>query len=468
MLTSNELSLLLPEIVLSAGLLIVLILGLIQKDAFNLLFAATALVVAADIAAVVWFAPAFSKSVGNSMVTSGIYMPLNFGRLILAFATLGVLPLMSQFILRRNTMEFFIMMLALLAGGQLLVLADHAAMVLLAVELMSISGYVLAGYLFRRDSVASVVTYFVYGSIATAILCFGFAWMYTASGTLQVDALADVVRYGHIPDSRWLIGLVLVIGAVLFKMTAAPQHLWAPDVYAAAPLPVLALFSAIPKIAGAIFLTRLLLPPQHQMTSWIPVMSMVASASLLAGNFPALVQTNIRRIMAYSSIAHAGFLLLALPGPAPLQVVLFYSLVLALGNLLVFTSLARLETTRKLEDIADLDGVGKVDPLAAAGLTIGLLSLTGLPPFAGFTAKLKLFTGLWQAAQSSGDAFVMGAFAFGLLNTVVALFYYMRMPYRMYLVSGENKGPHINTTSNSWLIALLSLVLVWFFIWPPF
>jgi NADH-quinone oxidoreductase subunit N len=253
----TELRLLAPELVLSCGFLLLLVLGLFRSLSLNWLLTCASLVVVADAVAVILIAPGFSKSDGGRMLMDGVFMSFNFGRLILSVAAMGTLLMVRSASLLRHRGEFFALLLGLLLGGQLLIISSHAVMILLAIELMSLSSYVLAGYLFQREGVSASVTYFIYGSIATAVMCFGFALMYSSGGVLQTDAIADTIRFGHIPDSRWLAGLLMVLAAVMFKLAAAPQHLWAPDVYAAAPTPVLAAFSTIPKVAAMLFLARL-------------------------------------------------------------------------------------------------------------------------------------------------------------------------------------------------------------------
>ena len=468
MLTTTELRLLSPEIVLASGALVVLILGLFRNVGLRILTLTTAAFITADIAALVWFVPAFGNE-GGIMLTGGVYMSLNIGRLILGIAALCSLALVDERTISRHRSEFLIMLLALLTGGQLLIVSNHAAMVLLAVEMMSLSSYVLAGFLFRREGVSATVTYFIYGSLATATLCFGYALMFSAGGSLETDVMSDMLHSGNIPSPIWLTGFIFITTAVLFKMSAAPQHLWVPDVYTGAPLPVLSLFSTIPKIAAVFLLARILLKGSDQAIDWMAMVSAIAGITLLAGNFPALSQPNIRKLMGYSSIAQAGFLLLALLAPEPMGPVLFYSLILTIGNVLVFAALARLEHHGAITEASDLDGLGKSDPWGAAGLTIGVLSLTGLPPLAGFTAKLTLFTGLWRAVESTGSRLMLGIFAFGLINTVIALFYYLRMPFHLFLRPGKSERPTSDRhPPHGWMIAVLSAALLWFFIRPPF
>lgn len=468
MFPATELQMIAPEAALGVGLIIVLMAGLWKRIPANWLFAIAIAAVAADIFCLVRIAPG-SASETSVMLAGGMLKVWNLVRLMMALATLIVLVLCRRDVWKGYPSEFLALVLALLAGSQLMVIADHASLIVLALEITALASYVLAGFRFRTESSGASLKYFIYGSAATALMAFGFALIYNSGGTLNWDEMGRIVRMGHIPDTLWITGILLIMVNVLFKMAAAPVHLWAPDVYQAAPYSVLALFSSLPNTAAVILLCRLWIPADVGPTGWFPLLAALGIITVMAGNIPALIQQDIRRLMAFSSVAQAGFLILALPAIDRMQAVLFYGLTLIIGNLLVFLSLERIEPVGQTMTLQDLAGSGRTRPLAAVCMTAGLLSLVGLPPLAGFTGKLLVFANLWDSARGKGDVILMLAFILGLLNTLLAAFYYLRIPYWMFLKDPKSVGSVPATASTGFgdiLLCLLAGLLILLFVQP--
>jgi NADH-quinone oxidoreductase subunit N len=332
--------------------------------------------------------------------------------------------------------EFYALLLFATAGMGVLASAQELLTAFIGLEMSSISSYILAGY--RRDSLKSsesAMKYFLLGSFATAFFLYGIALVYGATGTTVLDKMGDAD-----PASTLLkLGLAMILIGLGFKVAAAPFQVWTPDVYEGAPTPVTALFSAGPKAAAFALLLRIFATVPAATHFWFWAFWVLAVATMFAGNLGALVQTNIKRLLAYSSIAHAGYILVAFAavttmaqggsaeaGPA-YAAVLFYLLTYALVKLGAFTIVSQLggagEKNLSLDDYA---GLSQRQPVVAAILSIYMLSLLGLPVTAGFFGKFYIF----KAAVNSNLiwlAVLMG------INSVIGSYYYLRVIVVMYM-----------------------------------
>jgi NADH-quinone oxidoreductase subunit N len=258
----------------------------------------------------------------------------------------------------------------------------------------------------------------------------------------------------------------MALGGFLFKIAAVPMHPWAPDVYEAAPVPVIAFLSVAPKLAGLGALTKFILAVHVYGQSdfdWQTVIALIAILTITVGNFSALTQKDPKRMMAYSSIAQSGFLLIGVAAflPQGIQYMVFYASVYLIMNFLVFTYLAYFANEGILT-ISDFSGVGKKLLWPSVFLLTGLVALTGLPPTSGFTAKLFIFSSLWDAYQLTGKSILLWLLAFGLLNTVVSLFYYLKIPYYAFLkssIEGEKRNNITFTNLLGFILVIATLIL---------
>jgi NADH-quinone oxidoreductase subunit N len=334
--------------------------------------------------------------------------------------------------------EFYALLLFATAGMGVLASAQELLTAFIGLEMSSISSYILAGY--RRDSLKSgesAMKYFLLGSFATAFFLYGIALLYGATGTTM---LSDM---GHTDETSTLLklGLSMILIGLGFKVAAAPFQVWTPDVYEGAPTPVTALFSAGPKAAAFALLLRIFATVPAATHFWFWAFWVLAVATMFAGNLGALVQTNIKRLLAYSSIAHAGYILVAFAavtamaqggsaeaeaGPA-YAAVLFYLLTYALVKLGAFTIVSQLggagEKNLSLDDYA---GLSQRQPVVAAILSIYMLSLLGLPVTAGFFGKFYIF----KAAVNSNLIWLAVLMA---INSVIGSYYYLRVIVVMYM-----------------------------------
>jgi NADH-quinone oxidoreductase subunit N len=332
--------------------------------------------------------------------------------------------------------EFYALLLFATAGMGVLASAQELLTAFIGLEMSSISSYILAGY--RRDSLKSsesAMKYFLLGSFATAFFLYGIALVYGATGTTVLDKMGDAD-----PASTLLkLGLAMILIGLGFKVAAAPFQVWTPDVYEGAPTPVTALFSAGPKAAAFALLLRIFATVPAATHFWFWAFWVLAVLTMFAGNLGALVQTNIKRLLGYSSIAHAGYILVAFAavtsmaqggsaeaGPA-YAAVLFYLLSYALVKLGAFTIVSQLggagEKNLSLDDYA---GLSQRQPVVAAMLSIYLLSLLGLPVTAGFFGKFYIF----KAAVNSNLIWLAVLMA---INSVIGSYYYLRVIVVMYM-----------------------------------
>ena len=320
--------------------------------------------------------------------------------------------------------EYFALMVFGAVGMCLLTSAVELLVVFIALEISSISTYVLAGY--RKQTgkgPEAAMKYFLLGSFATAFLLYGIAMVFGATGTTEVHEIATLL-----PGARSHLFVLLAFGlmmvGVLFKVSAAPFHVWTPDVYEGAPTPVVALMSTAPKVAAFALLIRLLygvFPLLHPL--WMPLMWVVAAVSMTVGNLAALRQHNVKRMLAYSSIAHAGYLLAAFTGSGtePIAAVGFYTAAYAAMNVGIFALLSAVGGyDERRSTVTDYRGVLYSSPLAGGLMLLFLISLIGIPFTGGFFAKFYSFT---TAMQGGAGWLVL----IGLLNSGIAAAYYLRL-----------------------------------------
>jgi len=341
-----------------------------------------------------------------------------------------------------DSAEFYALILFATAGMGVLASAQELLTAFIGLEMSSISSYILAGY--RRDSIKSsesAMKYFLLGSFATAFFLYGIALVYGVTGSTALGKLADAD-----PSSTLLhLGLTLILVGLGFKVAAAPFQVWTPDVYEGAPTPVTALFSAGPKAAAFALLLRIFATVHAATTYWFWAFWVLAALTMFVGNLGAVVQSNVKRLLAYSSIAHAGYILVAMASVTTLAAderlgpigayaaVLFYLLSYSLVSVGAFTIVSELGGRgERYLTIDDLAGLATRQPFTAATLAIFLLSLLGLPITAGFLGKLYIFT----AALNSNLYWLAVLMA---INSVIGAYYYFRVIVVMYM--HEYKGP---------------------------
>jgi NADH-quinone oxidoreductase subunit N len=422
-----------PEMLLTvAGTLLMILEAITSPDrkrflpvfAFLSLIAAAALAVAGSGDA----GPAFN----NMLLVDGF--ATYFRVLVFAIGAVSILLATNYLKEAEHTGgEYYALVLFSVVGQCLMATANELIMIFIGIEVSSIATYVLAGYL-RDDkrNNESALKYFLLGSFATAFLLYGVAWIYGTTGTTNLNEIrALLLDPQHAPNALLLsaaVGLIFV--GLLFKVAAVPFQSWAPDVYQGAAAPVTAFMSVGPKAAAfAAFLRIAMWGFEPAKGHWGPVLYGVAIATMVVGNFAALRQVNVKRLLAYSSIAHAGYVLVALTAASKTgtEAAMFYMASYAamnLGAFAVITHVAR--KGERYVEIADFAGLGNRQPLTAALFTVFLLSLIGVPLTGGFFAKFYVF-------KSALDSHLIALTVIGLLNSAVAAFYYLRLIVTMYM-----------------------------------
>ena len=320
-------------------------------------------------------------------------------------------------------------------GMSLMSSAVELVLIFIALEISSISTYILAGFR-RRAAISSEssVKYFLLGSFATAFFLYGVALMFGATGSTSITVIGDVLRSGHIPVLAY-VGVALMFVGLGFKVAAAPFHVWTPDVYEGAPSPVVGFMSTAPKAAVFAVLLRIMFEADAPGRVWL--IWVVAALSMTLGNIGALVQDNVKRLLAYSSIAHAGYLLVAfaaLPNNG-IPAAMFYTASYAAMNVGAFAVISHIGGEgERYVTLEDYEGLGRRSPLLAAILTIFLLSLIGIPITGGFFAKFYVFSAALQAN-------LVGLVIIGVLNSAVASYYYLRLIVVMYMREAREEVP---------------------------
>jgi NADH-quinone oxidoreductase subunit N len=349
--------------------------------------------------------------------------------------------------------EYYGLILYGAVGMCLMSSAIELVLIFIALEISSISTYILAG--FRRkhaESTESSIKYFLLGSFATAFFLYGVALMFGATGSTQVDTIAAALKNGA-PTLAYVAVALMCVG-LGFKVAAAPFHTWTPDVYEGAPAPVVALMSTGPKAAAFAVLLRVLFGTSAP--GWFWLIWVTAALSMTIGNLGALVQSNVKRMLAYSSIAHAGYLLVAFAAVKNLDngisAAMFYAASYAAMNVGAFAVVSHFANTgERFVQIDDYAGLGKRAPVLAAVLTVFLLSLIGIPITGGFFAKFYVFS---AALRSS----LIWLTIIGVVNSAIGAYYYLRIIVMMYMREPQSDAPVPEVPFGVALALSLSLV----------
>jgi NADH-quinone oxidoreductase subunit N len=382
---------------------------------------------------------------------------------IFLFALLFVFLFPSQKYELRSVGEYHFLLFSLMLGAFLIVKSRNLLIFYLALELVSICSYLLTSFGTKKKGYEAGIKYLLFGALASGVMLYGISLLYGLSGSLDLS----IILAGNLDSSLHLIAFFLTSVGVLFKLSIVPMHIWAPDVYEAAPTSVVAVFSIIPKLAALVFLMRgvsYITDAEFQIL-FLQAISWMAIVSMFFGNLAAIWQKNAKRMMAYSSIAHAGFLIIGavVNNQFGLQSIVFYSVVYALMNLGTFYFIACMERNG-LNEISDYAGIGKMIPIVGVSLVILMISLTGLPPTGGFSAKFLVFSSLWSSYETSQHGFMLWLFIFGLINTVIALFYYLKIPYVSIFKTKRNENTVVFSMKDKLTLLLISfLILATFF-----
>ena len=382
---------------------------------------------------------------------------------LLFIATIALVVLLSDDFLRNtrySAWEYYSLLAFALCGMMFMASGVHLASIYVGLELMSLSSYILAGY-FKNEqkSTEAAMKYFVLGAVSSAILLYGISLIYGVTGTLN---LLDIARTMStlVTNDALMFGIMLLGAGLCFKIAAAPFHMWTPDVYEGAPTPITAFLSTASKAAAfAIFARIFYVGMHHFRLDWQYVLAAVAALSMIVGNLAAITQDNVKRMLAYSSVGHAGYVLLGVIAVSEMGLygVLLYSVVYVFATLGIWATVLMLERGEYAgEKVDDFNGLHKRAPFWAFGMLVFLLSLGGIPPTAGFIGKYFLF----YAAVGAGFGWLA---VIAVLMSAVSMFFYFRLVMAMYLKDGREPAAMAPDSGQLRLVAAIALFVTLFF-----
>ncbi|MFZ5472031.1 MAG: NADH-quinone oxidoreductase subunit N [Myxococcota bacterium] len=489
-----------PEIVLTAGAMAIFVLDLGLKNApkrVGILTGASLVVLALATLATYWSTQLTYVVDGQAYTAIQQPMGLFNGLIVLdpwavffkylswAVTALAIVIAAPSLEISSERMgEYCAMLLAIAVGLSLMASSTDMLMMVIGVELVSMVSYALAGFRkHHRRSSEAALKYVVYGGVASGMMLFGMSWLYGLIGTTNVvGAAGRINEYGEKVYLQLLqtgsegagrvaliVAIVLILSGIGYKIAAVPWHMWCPDVYEGAPTPFTAFLSVGPKAAGFALAVRVLYGAMSESggqdlatvlrdVPWPEIIGVLAAVTMTVGNFAALNQTNVKRMLAYSSIAHAGYLLMGLAaasatGSESIAIYLVVYLFMNLGAFLVVGTVGRLAGS---ESIFEYRGLSARAPFAAVAFAIFLFSLTGLPPLAGFVGKFHLF----KALIDRGEAWHVTLALIGVLNSAVSLYYYARIVKAMFLDKPANTARIPVPKSYNFLLGFLVAAVI--------
>jgi len=456
-----------PEIFLAVAAMVLLILGVFMGDRSMRLvswLAAGALCVAAYLAAHVAPATGADPAFGGQFIVDGF---AGFMKVLSLLATAAAILISIGYAARNDMMrfEFPILMTIAALGMSMMISANNLISLYVGLELQSLALYVTAA--FRRDTIKSTeagLKYFVLGALSSGMLLYGASMIYGFTGSTDFTVLAKSLASDGQPAVGLIVGLVFLSAGLAFKISAVPFHMWTPDVYEGAPTPVTAFFAAAPKVAAIALFTRVLIGPfgplLHQ---WQQIIVVISVLSMVLGAVAAINQRNIKRLMAYSSIGNIGYALVGLASGTQTGVVgvLIFMAIYVVTTIGAFgVILAMRRRGEMVEEIGDLTGLAKSQPLLAYSFVLFLFSMAGIPPFAGFFGKLFVF-------NAAIDAHLYVLAVIGVVASVVSCFYYIRIIKVMCFDPGDGVFDRPDPTLRIVLLVCALFVLLGVFVPGP-
>ena len=458
----NNLNLVLPEIFISISIMFLLVLGVFKKDSSKLIFNISLVVL--FITLIITFNETLTinrKTLFNDSVVIDYMSSLM--KIITLIATFLVLVISSSYLKTTKIfkIEYPILILSSVLGMLIMISSNDLIVFYMGLELQSLALYVLAT--FNRDKLKSSeagLKYFVLSALSSGLLLYGCSLVYGFSGSTNFDIISNQLNSN---EYVLTFGIVFILVGLAFKISAVPFHMWAPDVYEGSPTSVTLFFTIVPKIAAlTVFIRFLYVPFLNLIDQWQMIIIFLSLASMIFGAIAAIGQTNIKRLIAYSSIGHVGYTLagLATGTNEGIQSSIIYITIYIVMNLALFSGLLMLRRNNQYhEDIEDLSGLSKNHPLLSISLLIVLFSLAGIPPLAGFFAKFYIF----KAVLEESMYFLA---IVGLLSTVISAFYYLRIIKIIYF---DNQKDQYDNDHSLWLkftITLSTILVLIYFIFP--
>ncbi len=388
-----------------------------------------------------------------------------FTAVILVVAFLWFIMAEGFFKEESNLTDHFALVLFALVGAVIMVSYTNMAMLFLGIEILSIPMYILAGS--NKTDVSSneaAFKYLIMGAFATGFLLFGIALVYGATGSFDLTEIANAVSSGKVSMAIFAVGVLLMLVGMAFKVSAAPFHFWAPDVYQGAPTVITAFMSTIVKTAAFAAFLRLFATTFMEVSgTWMNVVWVMAALTLLVGNITAVLQTSTKRMLAYSSVAHAGYMLLALLAGNSYSnsAILFYAAAYSIGSIATFCIVHIISNAKKSDGVDAFNGLAKTNPFLAVVMTIALLSLAGIPPTAGFFAKYYIFTSAFVAGN-------VGLVLIAIIASLVGVYYYFRLIIAMYFKESSSTEAVPVDVNHKLLLLFVAIVIIVMGVLPDF
>ncbi len=456
----NNLNILLPEIFLSLSIFSILMLGVFIKKSFNIVFNLTSLILILTIAIILNNPNNEVKIFLDSFIRDSFS---NYFKILILISSLFVLNSSKNFITENNLdkFEYPIIILLSILGMFFMVSSNDLILFYLGLELQSLSLYILASI--DRDNLRSSesgIKYFVLSALSSGLLLYGCSLLYGFTGSTNFDLIANQLTKENVGA---VFAMVFILVGLAFKVSAVPFHMWTPDVYEGAPTSITNYFAVVPKVAGlALLIKFMLIPFSNILLEWQTILIFISIASMILGAVAAIVQKNIKRLLAYSSIGHIGY---ALAGVATGEISgyessIVYISIYVIMNIGAFSCLYLLKKDGQYkENISDLSGISKKHPLLAISLLIILFSMAGVPPLGGFFAKFYIFTAVLEKE--------MYALAIiGLLTTVISAFYYLKIIKTIYFDDSFIILEKVKNKTAQVSIFLSCSILLTFFLYP--
>jgi NADH-quinone oxidoreductase subunit N len=466
-MNANDFVYIAPEIILTIGASILLLMPVLRRGSdrwaknFTLAFLALA-------AAAVVICSHAVVNIPQSKYLQAMFALDGFSIFfkLLFIGIIALITLLSDDFLseaRYSRWEYFSLLVFALIGMMFMVSGVHLITIYIGLELMSLASYILAGfYKNEQKSTEAAMKYFVLGAVSSAILLYGLTLIYGVCGSLNLLEIAEAMGT-IITNDALMMGIMLLGAGLCFKIAAVPFHVWTPDVYEGAPTPITAFLSTGSKAAAFAIFARIFYVGLHDFQlGWNNVLATIAALSMILGNLAAITQDNVKRMLAYSSIAHAGYVLLGIIAlnTFGLAGILIYSIVYVAANLGIWSVILMLRRHEYAgERVDDFDGLHRRAPLWAFAMVVFLLSLGGIPPTAGFIGKYYVFA----AAMNAGFGWLA---IIAVLMSAVSMFYYLRLVVAMYLKDGREADVAI-TPSLRFVAAVCLVVTLALGIYPP-
>ena len=456
----NNLYILLPEIFLTLSIFVILMLGVFIKKSFNLIFNLSSLIIVISIAIILNSSNSIEKIFLDSFVKDNFS---SFFKILILVSSLFVLNSSKVFIVdaKIDKFEYPIIILISILGMFFMVSSNDLILFYLGLELQSLALYILASI--DRDNLRSSesgIKYFVLSALSSGLLLYGCSLLYGFTGSTNFELIADQLNN---ENKGAIFAMVFILVGLAFKISAVPFHMWTPDVYEGAPTSITSFFAVVPKVAGlAVLIKFMFIPFGNIILEWQTIIIFISIASMILGAIAAIVQKNIKRLLAYSSIGHIGYALagVATGALSGYKSAIAYITIYVVMNIGAFSCLYMMKKDGKYkENISDLSGISKKHPVLAISFLIILFSLAGIPPLAGFFAKFYIFTSVLEQKMYT-------LAIIGLLTTVISAFYYLKVIKTIYFDDNHVVFDSVKNKVGQITVLISCTFLITFFLYP--